>query len=135
MGRRSHDPDPPWPVRIILRQVVSTGMSVILDLIAKAHAARVLTSLDALGRAARFTALRDRADVSDKQLTRALEYLQRQGMVAGRPLPDAGAPMEYRLTRLGAGALGVVQAWHGAVHGRDEPAFRAADLELEALGA
>ncbi len=110
-------------------------LGVILDLISTAHAARVLASLDALGRAARFTPLRDRAGVSDKQLSRALQYLNRQGLVAGRPLPDTGAPMEYRMTRLGASALAVVHEWHGVVHGRDDPAFRAADRELEALGA
>lgn len=107
----------------------------VLSLLTTAHAARVLLALDRLGKRSRFTPLRNEAAIGDQQLTRALKFLNTQGHVAAHVVAEGDrAPMEYRLTRLGAEALDVLRAWHQAVHGKDSHAARAADQEFEALG-
>lgn len=106
----------------------------LLELIKTAHAARVLSALDAAGGKSRFTPLREAAGIGDQQLTRALRFLNSRGFISGRLLPEGErAPMEYRVTRLGKEALEILEAWHGLVHEMPGAAARAADQELESI--
>jgi DNA-binding HxlR family transcriptional regulator len=103
----------------------------LLEVLATANSPRVLVALKSLGGAARFTDIRNTANLGDTQTSRALKDLNKRGLVAAKPQSDRS--MRYSITKGGTEVVELLMEFHGLVHSRSGPVARSADKEFESI--